>query len=121
MFEPLWTSAEISAATGGEAASAFAATGVSIDTRTLQPGDLFVALAGVRDGHEFIDQALGQGAPSGAVATKPGPGAHHRRRHPGRAGTDGLGGARPDASSAPSGGDWLGGQDQRHPGHRRGP
>ena len=75
MSEPLWTSAEIVAATGGGlAGDAFAATGVSFDTRTLEPGDLFVALAGVRDGHEFIDQALAKGA-AGALATRPGAGA----------------------------------------------
>jgi UDP-N-acetylmuramoyl-tripeptide--D-alanyl-D-alanine ligase len=75
MSEPLWTSAEIVAATGGAlAGGAFAATGVSIDTRTIEPGDLFVALAGVRDGHEFIDQALAKGA-AAALAAKPGDGA----------------------------------------------
>jgi UDP-N-acetylmuramoyl-tripeptide--D-alanyl-D-alanine ligase len=31
--------------------------GVSIDTRNLQPGSLFVALRGARDGHDFIDAA----------------------------------------------------------------
>ena len=75
MSKPLWTSAEIVAATGGAlAGEAFAATGVSIDTRTLEPGDLFVALAGARDGHEFIDQARAKGA-AGALATQPGAGA----------------------------------------------
>jgi UDP-N-acetylmuramoyl-tripeptide--D-alanyl-D-alanine ligase len=75
MSEPLWTSAEIVAATGGAlVGEAFAATGVSIDTRTIEPGDLFVALAGIRDGHEFIDQALAKGA-AGALATKAGVGA----------------------------------------------
>jgi len=74
MPEPLWTSAEIIAATGGGAnGAAFAATGVSIDTRTIQPGDLFVALAGVRDGHDFIEQALAKGA-AGALATRDGAG-----------------------------------------------
>jgi UDP-N-acetylmuramoyl-tripeptide--D-alanyl-D-alanine ligase len=63
MADPLWTSAEIAAATGGTlAGQAFAASGVSIDTRTLEPGDLFVALGGVRDGHEFAPQALAKGA-----------------------------------------------------------
>ena len=74
MVEPLWTSADMTAATGGLlTGEAFAATGVSIDTRTLEPGDLFVALAGERDGHEFIDQALAKGA-AGALATRPGAG-----------------------------------------------
>ncbi len=63
MAEPLWTSEEIARATGGTASGGgFSATGVSIDTRTLEPGDLFVALAGVRDGHEFVAQALAKGA-----------------------------------------------------------
>ncbi len=41
-------------------------TGISIDTRTLSPGDMFVALdtsdSGGRDGHTFIDAALEKGA-----------------------------------------------------------
>jgi UDP-N-acetylmuramoyl-tripeptide--D-alanyl-D-alanine ligase len=75
MAETLWTSAEICAATGGTLdGEAFAATGVSIDTRTLKPGDLFVALAGARDGHDFIGQALAKGA-AGSLATRPGEGA----------------------------------------------
>ncbi len=50
MAEPLWTSDEIARATGGMlAGGSFAAGGVSIDTRTLEPGDLFVALGGVRE------------------------------------------------------------------------
>ena len=74
MAEPLWTSAEIVAASGGAlAGAAFAATGVSIDTRTIEPGDLFVALAGERDGHDFIEQALARGA-AGALASRPGAG-----------------------------------------------
>ena len=75
MTEPLWTSDEIVSATGGVlAGEPFVATGVSIDTRSLELGDLFVALAGARDGHEFIDQALAKGAP-GVLASHPGLGA----------------------------------------------
>ncbi len=70
MAEPLWTSDEIIAATGGKLSGhPFAATGVSIDTRTLEPGDLFVALGGVRDGHEFVDQAMEKGA-AGVLASR---------------------------------------------------
>ena len=70
MAESLWTVDEIVAATQGRAAGGgFAATGVSIDTRTLEPGDLFVALAGVRDGHEFVDQAVAKGA-AGVLAAR---------------------------------------------------
>jgi UDP-N-acetylmuramoyl-tripeptide--D-alanyl-D-alanine ligase len=71
MAEPLWTSAEIVNATHGElAGEPFAATGVSIDTRTLDPGDLFVALAGERDGHAFVEQAFAKGA-TGALVSRP--------------------------------------------------
>ncbi|HEY8004916.1 MAG TPA: UDP-N-acetylmuramoyl-tripeptide--D-alanyl-D-alanine ligase [Phenylobacterium sp.] len=70
MAEPLWTSDEIAAATGGKPAGRpFTATGVSIDTRTLEAGDLFVALGGVRDGHEFVSQAMEKGA-AGVLASR---------------------------------------------------
>jgi len=36
--------------------------GASNDTRTIQPGQLFLALKGARDGHDFIPQALEKGA-----------------------------------------------------------
>ncbi len=55
----LWRADELEAVFG---VSAWPVTGISIDTRTLQPGDLFVALAGARDGHEFCADALAQGA-----------------------------------------------------------
>ena len=68
MADPLWTSADIARATGGAAGGGFSATGVSIDTRSLEPGDLFVALAGVRDGHEFVAQAMAKGAAGALVS-----------------------------------------------------
>ena len=58
----LWTSKEISTATGGRATSEFDVKGVSIDTRSLQAGDLFVALKDARDGHDFIPAAIEAGA-----------------------------------------------------------
>ena len=67
----LWTSAEAEAATGGRATRPFAVTGVSIDTRTLQPGDLFVALKDARDGHDFVAQALAKGAGAALVSRSP--------------------------------------------------
>ena len=69
MTSPLWTSIEAAAATGGTAIADWAATGVSIDTRTLETGDLFVALAGPNfDGHDFVDTAFAAGAASALVS-----------------------------------------------------
>ena len=68
----LWTSAEIEAATLGRATRAFEVNGLSIDTRTLKPGDLFVALMGEnRDGHEFVKAALDAKASAALVTHKP--------------------------------------------------
>jgi len=72
--EALWTSAEIASATGGALQGpAFQAFGVSIDSRSVEAGDLFVALAGERDGHAFIGSALQSGA-AGALAARSGDG-----------------------------------------------
>lgn len=70
---PLWTASDAAAATGGNPAVAanWQATGVSIDTRTLQPGDLFVALTDVRDGHDFVATALAKGAAAALVTHIP--------------------------------------------------
>ncbi|MFN3232848.1 MAG: UDP-N-acetylmuramoyl-tripeptide--D-alanyl-D-alanine ligase [Alphaproteobacteria bacterium] len=63
MLEPLWTSAQIAAATGGAEAGRFEAYGVAIDSRDVRSGDLFVALRGENtDGHRFIEQAMQAGA-----------------------------------------------------------
>ncbi|MCV2881323.1 UDP-N-acetylmuramoyl-tripeptide--D-alanyl-D-alanine ligase [Actibacterium sp. XHP0104] len=67
----LWTAPEAAAATGGRATTDWRANGVSIDTRTLQPGDLFVALKDLRDGHDFVAQALEKGAAAALVSRIP--------------------------------------------------
>jgi len=65
----LWTSSEAAAATGGTAQSDWSATGVSIDTRTLNPGDLYIAIKGERlDGHDYVDAAFEAGAAAALVA-----------------------------------------------------
>jgi UDP-N-acetylmuramoyl-tripeptide--D-alanyl-D-alanine ligase len=68
----LWTSAEAEAATGGRGTRPWRATGVSIDSRTVMPGDLFVALAGeAHDGHDHVGAALRDGAAAALVARRP--------------------------------------------------
>ena len=67
----LWSSTDAARATGGTASTAWAATGVSIDTRTIQPGDLFVALQDARDGHDFVATALRHGAAAALVSQIP--------------------------------------------------
>jgi UDP-N-acetylmuramoyl-tripeptide--D-alanyl-D-alanine ligase len=69
---PLWTEDEIVSATAGRlsAPARGPLNGVSIDTRTLAPGDIFVAIKGERmDGHDFIEQALKAGA-GAAIASR---------------------------------------------------
>ncbi len=67
----LWTASDAAQATGGMVTGDWAATGVSIDTRTLQSGDLFVALTDVRDGHDFVADALAKGAAAAMVSRRP--------------------------------------------------
>ncbi len=61
--------AELLAALGPDAQAAHVenlqadCTGINTDTRTIQPGELFVALEGERfNGHDFVDKALEAGA-----------------------------------------------------------
>ncbi len=68
----LWSAAEAVAATKGATTGDWSVSGVAIDTRTLAPGDLFVALAGeARDGHDFVAAALARGAAAAMVARRP--------------------------------------------------
>jgi UDP-N-acetylmuramoyl-tripeptide--D-alanyl-D-alanine ligase len=72
----LWNSSEIEAATGGRASAAFEVTGVTFDSREVQPGDLFIAMPGtVHDGHRFVAGAFAAGA-SGAIVSQPVDGPH---------------------------------------------
>jgi UDP-N-acetylmuramoyl-tripeptide--D-alanyl-D-alanine ligase len=65
----LWTSSEAAAATGGSNTAPWTATGVSIDSRTLQPGDLFIAIKGPKlDGHDHVADAIAKGAAAAMVA-----------------------------------------------------
>ena len=70
MTTPLWTKADVISATGGEAIGGeWNASGVSIDSRTLEPGDLFVAIVGENsDGHAYAEGALKKGASAALVS-----------------------------------------------------
>src|SRR3954467_15678314 len=68
---PLWTSAEIVAATGGTASASFEVVGVTFDSREVGSGDLFVAMPGtVHDGHQFVEGAFPAGA-TAAIVSQP--------------------------------------------------
>jgi len=65
---PLWTAADAVAATAGASATDWHATSVSIDTRSLTSGELFVALRGPNhDGHDFVGVALERGAAAAMI------------------------------------------------------
>ncbi len=69
--KPLWTAKEAAAAMDArlEGADDWIATGVSIDTRTIAPGDIFVAIEGENsDGHDFVPTAIEKGAACAIVA-----------------------------------------------------
>ncbi|MGO4571161.1 UDP-N-acetylmuramoylalanyl-D-glutamyl-2,6-diaminopimelate--D-alanyl-D-alanine ligase [Microvirga sp. 2TAF3] len=70
MSTPLWTSDEIAAATGARIGHGVTpVSGASIDTRTLNPGDLYFAIKGdVHDGHDFVPAALEKGASAAIVS-----------------------------------------------------
>ncbi len=67
----LWCSAEADRATGGHSSRVWTASGVSIDSRSLTAGDLFVALRDHRDGHDFVALAFEAGAAAAVVSRKP--------------------------------------------------
>nr|WP_237182363.1 UDP-N-acetylmuramoyl-tripeptide--D-alanyl-D-alanine ligase [Roseomonas marmotae] len=54
-------------ATGGTLEGEPAVSGVAIDSRAVQPGDLFVALRDARDGHDFVPAAFANGAAAAMV------------------------------------------------------
>jgi UDP-N-acetylmuramoyl-tripeptide--D-alanyl-D-alanine ligase len=78
MTRPLWTPSELSQTFGPpNGPLEKPATGVSIDTRTLKPGDLFIAIKGdTRDGHDHVARAFEAGAAAALVSrplSTPGP------------------------------------------------
>ena len=71
MTDILWSSDEAALATGGTNTCDWSASGVSIDTRTLNRGDIFVAITDKRDGHDFVAEAFAKGASAAIVSSIP--------------------------------------------------
>ncbi len=67
----LWTSNEIKMATRGIGSGDWVVDGISIDSRTLQSGDLFVAITDQRDGHDYVENAFKNGAVGALVSYIP--------------------------------------------------
>jgi len=64
----MWNSEDVVKATGGRATKSFKATGISMDSRTVQPGEIFIAISGkVFNGHNFVEKALEDGAAAAIV------------------------------------------------------
>jgi UDP-N-acetylmuramoyl-tripeptide--D-alanyl-D-alanine ligase len=72
-IDSLWTANEAAQAAQGrlQGAGGWTADSISIDTRTLQPGALFVALKDQRDGHDFVAEAFKRGAAAALVSQRP--------------------------------------------------
>jgi UDP-N-acetylmuramoyl-tripeptide--D-alanyl-D-alanine ligase len=67
----LWTAKDAAKATDGKAPSDWSAGGVSIDSRTVQKGDLFFAIKGENgDGHAYVADAIKKGAVAAVVSQK---------------------------------------------------
>ena len=72
----LWTQAELSAALGAAPSNPLstAVNGVSIDSRTLEAGDLFFAIRGdAHDGHDHVARAFEAGAAAAVVSRERAP------------------------------------------------
>ncbi len=68
----LWSVAEAAAATNGQGQGDWRVSGVSTDSRTVQQGDLFVAIQGPKfNGHRFAADALKRGAAAVMVHEQP--------------------------------------------------
>jgi len=70
MSAQLWTVEAMAKAMGAVPQGALppSVPGLSIDTRTIQPGEAFFALKDVRDGHDFVEAALKAGGGLAVVA-----------------------------------------------------
>src|SRR3954447_25315468 len=66
------STSELTAHVGGDLVGPdVSVEGASIDSRTIQPGQLYVPIVAERDGHAFIPAALEAGAPAYLTAQEP--------------------------------------------------
>lgn len=69
--KPLWSKYELDSLFDCMLPEDFSATGISIDTRTIKPGDIFIAITGeMHDGHRFVKLAEEKGA-SAVIVSRP--------------------------------------------------
>ena len=74
MIKPLWTAEEICAATHSSLCSikSWKASGIAINSKEVQKGDLFIALKGEKvDSHNFLEEAFERGAVAAVVEYAP--------------------------------------------------
>ena len=71
MTKFLWNKFTAEAATSGKSKPFWEAAGISFDTRKIIKGDLFIALPGKRDGHDFVKAAFDNGAAAAMVSKIP--------------------------------------------------
>ncbi len=67
----LWRASELQQVTGGVLQGDWDVEGISIDSRDISKGDLFVALKAARDGHDFVEGAFKKGANAALVSRLP--------------------------------------------------
>jgi UDP-N-acetylmuramoyl-tripeptide--D-alanyl-D-alanine ligase len=68
----IWTAEETAAVLGAVAHTPWSATGVCIDSRSVEIGDLFVAISGPNhDAHDYVVDALSKGAVGAIVHADP--------------------------------------------------
>lgn len=72
MTDILWTTDEVAKAVDGTPFGQWKCTGISIDSRHIEKGDLFIAIKGPSfDGHQFVHAALKAGAAAAIVSHIP--------------------------------------------------
>ncbi|MEJ0063061.1 MAG: UDP-N-acetylmuramoyl-tripeptide--D-alanyl-D-alanine ligase [Alphaproteobacteria bacterium] len=71
MTDFLWHGEDAARSVRGEGRTDWQASGVSIDSRTLERGDLFIALQAEHDGHAYVGDAMRRGAAAAIVSRVP--------------------------------------------------